>query len=325
MNRILGIGNALVDIIIPTPDDGPLNLFALPKGSMTHVSAEQADRIMNGTDAMDRLQAAGGSAANTIHGLAALGVSTGFLGKTGRDRLGDYFLSELLAEGVRTTLLHGSSRTGTAIAFITPDSERTFATHLGAAVELEAGEIAESMFSGYDLLHIEGYLVQNHALVERALRQATAAGLKVSIDLASFNVVAENLDFIRRMVKDYADLVFANEEESVAFTGERDPKSAAAIISSHEATAVVKLGAKGSLIRHEGQSIPIPAATARPLDTTGAGDLYAAGFLYGLSAGLPLERCGHAGSLLAARVIEVYGARIPAGQWPALREQIKAL
>jgi len=325
MKRILGIGNALVDIIIPTLSDEPLGRFSLPKGSMTHVTADLADAILLETETMDRRQAAGGSAANTIHGLAALGVATGFVGKTGRDPLGDYFHRELVAAGVDTNLLPGTSRTGTAIAFITPDSERTFATHLGAAVELTADEIADEVFPGYDLLHIEGYLVQNHALVERAIRQAAAAGLKVSLDLASFNVVRENLDFIRRLVADYADLVFANEDESAAFTGERDPLAAAAMMASHGAIAVVKLGDKGSLVRQGDQVIRVPVAPSRPLDTTGAGDLYAAGFLYGLISGLPLDRCGAAGSLLAARVIEVYGARIPPEQWPALREQLQAL
>lgn len=326
MKKIIGLGNALVDIMIPIQDDSVLRSFALPKGSMTHVAHERSGSILSECDAcsLAKIQASGGSAANTIHGLARLGVPTGFIGKIGRDELGEFFRRDMEENRIAAELLIGSSQTGRAIAFVTPDSERTFATYLGAAVELTAGDLQAEKMAAYDILHIEGYLVQNHELIDNALKMAKQAGLLVSLDLASYNVVAENLSFLQEAVRRYVDILFANEDEARTFTGCSDPAEALRVMAERCPLAVVKVGKHGSLVQAEGKTYQVGARTAEPVDTTGAGDLYASGFLYGYCRGLSLPRCGEIGSLLAAQVIEVMGAKIPAERWPAITAALAA-
>jgi sugar/nucleoside kinase (ribokinase family) len=163
MKRILGIGNALVDILTLIKDDNLLRNFELPKGSMQLVDSEKSRLVNEGTNHFNRTWSSGGSAANTIHGLAMLEADTGFIGSIGRDETGDFFEKDMKSAGVNTLLFRRNSATGTAIALITPDSERTFATHLGAAVELEADELNPMLFDGYDILYLEGYLISNSA------------------------------------------------------------------------------------------------------------------------------------------------------------------
>jgi sugar/nucleoside kinase (ribokinase family) len=217
--------------------------------------------------------------------------------------------------GTETHMFYGDSQTGRALGLITPDSERTFATFLGAAVELEASDLSPELFRGYDYFHIEGYMVQNHPLVGTALRLAKEAGLEVSLDLASHNVVRENLVFLQEMVGRYVDIVFANEDESMAFSGKSSPAEALVTISPQCRIAVVKLGKKGSLVKRQDELHEIGCISATAIDSTGAGDLYAAGFLYGLIQGYPLPVCGRIGSLLSGKVVEVIGAKLDEAKW----------
>jgi len=176
----------------------------------------------------------------------------------------------------------------------------------------------------YGILHIEGYLVQNHALIEAAMKIAKENGLLVSIDMASFNIVEANLDFLHQMIRQYVDIVFANEEEAHALTG-KNPLDALDDIAQMCSIAVVKLGAQGSVIKTGDRMIKIEAIPAKSIDTTGAGDIYAAGFLYALTQGLDLEVAGKIGSLLAGNVVEVMGAKIPTQTWERLMPQIELL
>lgn len=315
MKKILGLGNALVDILVRISDDELLRSLDLPKSCMTLVDAGQVNAILRKLSGLEPQEACGGSAANTITGLARLGVPAGYIGKIGHDPYGEFFAAEMRRQGVEARMLYGLSQTGRALGLITPDSERTFATYLGAAVELEPTDLAAEMFSGYDYFHIEGYMVQNHALTREALRLAKEAGLEVSLDLASHNVVRENLDFLRDMVGRYVDIVFANEEESMAFSGAASPAEALVTISPQCRVAVVKLGKNGSLVKDGGGEHRVECIPARAVDTTGAGDLYAAGFLYGLMQGYPLPVCGRVGSLLSGKVVEVVGAKLGEPQW----------
>lgn len=324
MTRILGLGNALIDLITDIPGDECLNDLGLPKGSMTLVDARRAADITALTEKYPRTLKSGGSAANTIFGLARLGVHSGFIGKTGRDALGEHYENELVVSGILTRLVKSPTPTGRAIALISPDSERTFAVYLGAAMELSADDLQGSHFSGFDHLHIEGYLVQNHALMLKALELATQYGLTISLDLASYNVVAENHAFLMEIILKYVDMVFANEEEARSLTG-LEPEPALEAIGLLCNTAIVKIGKEGSLIRRAGTTIRISATEARPVDTTGAGDIYAAGFLYGLSKGYDLGICGHLASLLAARVIEIKGARLGDDDWDELIPRINRM
>ena len=314
MKRILGMGNALVDIMIRLEDDQILEQLELPKGSMQLVDVLRSQSVLDKLAKHPKSFSAGGSAANTIHGLAMLGVPTGYIGVIGEDELGGSFVKDMINAGVEPHLIHSSQETGRAIALVTPDSERTFATFLGAAIELEADHLTTFNFKKYDYLHIEGYLVQNHDLIRSAVTLAKENGLIVSLDLASYNVVEANLDFLREMVAKYVDIVFANEEEAKAFTG-KEPREALDEMAGMAKIAVVKIGSKGSLIKSGNEVIEVGIIKANPIDTTGAGDLYASGFLYGQSMGLSLKKCGEMGALLAGHVIEVIGSKIGAEKW----------
>jgi len=324
MSKVLGLGNALVDIIFQIDNDEILNEFALPKGSMTLVDSAKAKKILRATEGLPYEIAAGGSASNTIDALAKLEIQSGYIGKIGKDNHGDLFKKELISKHINPILLYGFNPTGTAITLLSKDAERTFATYLGAAIEMEADELNEAQFKGYTFFHIEGYLVQNHDLILRAVSLAKKTGLTISIDMASFTTVEANKDFLKDLVKDYVNIVFANEEEARSFTGE-EPAAAARIISEDCDIAVVKTGEEGSIIQDGINTRIIPAIKAELKDTTGAGDLYAAGFLYGLTKGYDLSLCGQIGSILGGKVIEVYGARLDDRSWADIRDEITGL
>ncbi|HHN48081.1 MAG TPA: adenosine kinase, partial [Bacteroidales bacterium] len=296
----------------------------LPKGSMLHVERKIIDELLTKTGGLQQQITSGGSAANAIHGLARLGNATAFIGKTGPDNLGKIFYDDMVSSGIEPKLILSTTETGSAVAFISPDSERSFAVYLGAALELSASDLTAEHFRSYDVLHIEGYLVQNHELIETAVKLAKQAGLKVSLDLASYNVVEGNLGFLKRIVNDHVDIVFANEEEALAFTA-FEPEKAVAALSQFCEIAVVKTGPKGSLIQSDHELHRIEIIPTKVIDTTGAGDLYAAGFLHGLLNGLPLNKCGMAGAILAGNVIRYVGAKIPDEAWPGIIIEIGSL
>lgn len=321
MAKFLGLGNALVDILVQLPNDAKLFELNLPKGSMQLVDAERMQSILAQTEGLPRTLAAGGSAANTIHGLANLGMSTAFIGKVGDDSFGQAFANDMTQNGITPIMLKGNAESGRALAFITPDSERTFAVYLGAAIEMTPNDLNPSLFSGYTHFHIEGYLVQNHSLVRKAVELAKQSGCSISLDLASYNVVEENLDFLREIVENYVDIVFANEEEAKAFTGKM-PVEALNELGKLADIAVVKLGADGSIIKQGETTYEVGVIEVSSIDTTGAGDLYAAGFLYGLSKGLSLLKCGEIGAILSGHVIEVLGPKMDGTRWSKVKDLV---
>jgi sugar/nucleoside kinase (ribokinase family) len=322
MMRILGIGNALVDVMTLIDNDYILEKFSLPKGSMQLVDSEKSNLIKTDTSNFKRNLVSGGSAANTIHGLAMLGVDTGFIGSIGKDDTGDFFENDMKEAGVQTYLSRRNSLTGTAIALISPGSERTFATHLGAAVELEASDLVDNYFNNYDILYMEGYLIFNKALVERACIIAKQNKMKIALDLASYNVVDAKLADFKEILEKYVDIVFANEEEAKSFTG-FEPKKALDYLSSLCDIVIIKVGKDGSLIKSGEEIINIGTIPVQCIDTTGAGDLYASGFLYGYANGLPLDKCGLFGSVVAGHVIEIVGARMDQHRWRKVINLIK--
>lgn len=325
MASILGIGNALTDILAILPDDTLLQELAFPKGSMQHVDRETGNRIWEKLKPLGADLVAGGSAANTINGAATFGMESGFIGKVGDDDLGSLFKSNQEKDGIRSILLKGDNPTGRAMVLITPpNAERTFAVYLGAALELVPDDLHPEWFEGWDYFHIEGYLVQNQATVRRAIELAKAAGCRISIDLASYNVVEANLEFLHEIVEEYVDIVFANETEAEAFTG-LPPREALDSIARICDTAVVKIGKDGSMVRRGDELHFIKARPAAAIDATGAGDLYAAGFLYAHSIGMPLKTCGDIGSAIAAKVVEVVGTKIDQPRWNAAKKEINEL
>ena len=325
MKKVLGMGNALVDVLMQIENDEILQELNLPKGSMQLVNKEMAVQVYNKAGEKGSVRASGGSAANTIHALASLGIKTGFIGKVGRDEWGNFFKNDMEISNITTLLLESDSESGRAMALISPDSERTFATFLGAAVELNAQDLVEDSFIGYHYFHIEGYLVQNRELIEEALKLAHKNGLKISLDLASFNIVEENLDFLHSMVSKYVDILFANKEEAKSFTGGLEGEEALNWMSELSEIVILKQGVQGSMIKHNNQITKVSPVRVNALDTTGAGDLYAAGFIYGLLHDVPLHKCGEIGSYLSAKIIEVIGPKMDIQTWEEVQAEVQRI
>ena len=316
MKRVIGIGNALTDVLVNLRNEDVLHNHKIARGSMSLVDSELQSQISKEVAGLPHSLSLGGSADNTIRAMARLGSEVGFIGKVGHDNTGDRFEQALSNLGIEGKIFRGDNPSGKCISLVSPDGERTMLTHLGAAAEMHAEDISPAIFEGYDCLYIEGYLVQEHSLIETAIRTAKECGLQVAIDLASFNVVAENLEFLRNIVTKYIDIVFANEDEARVFSGEEEPINALQYISEMCDLVIVKIGTKGALIKHKGEVIHIGImAAAKRVDTTGAGDFYAAGFMYGLCEGLSLRQCGTIGAITAGKVIEVVGPTLGEEAW----------
>lgn len=325
MKKVLGLGNALVDVLLKV-DDKFVEDLRFKKGSMNHIDKMMLENIIDKTRNIKKSLITGGSVANSINGLAKLGVKTGYLGKVGNDENGEFFNQCMIDNNINAKLFRGNAGTGTAVCMISKDSERTFATYLGSSIELRPDDLYPELFENYEYFYLEGYMVQDHKLVQRALELAKNAGALIAIDLASFNIVEENRDFLIDMTEKYIDIVFANEDEAKAFTGYTDPDKALEKISEYCDIAVVKIGSRGSLIKSKNNEIyKIEPISAVPADTTGAGDLYASGFFYGLVLGLPLDVCGNIGSLLAGKIVEVIGAKLDDNSWEEIKKDIKKI
>lgn len=313
MAKIIGIGNALVDILVHLGDEKLLNELSLPKGGMTHIDRKGLMRLRQRLVGLDIERATGGSAANTIHALSVLGDATGFIGAVGDDETGRFFAEQAQARGIDVHLaVIPNEQTGTANALVTPDHERTFATHLGAAPQLGVA-LKNVDLSQYDILHIEGYLLQDQLQLREILRAAKAAGLTVSYDLASWNIVLDHHEYIVELIRDYVDIAFANEEEAAAFSGRQDPEASLRLLASMTDVAIVKVGKKGALgmSRATGDEIFLAPGCEKPVvDTTAAGDFFAAGFLHGLIHGKDLPTCLDYGNRTAGEVIQVMGTQV---------------
>lgn len=323
MDKIIGLGNALVDVLATLDSDEILAEMELPKGSMTLIDEDKLLKINKYFSRVKTHLATGGSAGNAIRGMAQLGAGTGFIGKVNNDSYGNFYRESLLKRGTEANLLLSDTLpSGVASTFISPDGERTFGTYLGAASTLKAEDLSLEMFKGYTYLFIEGYLVQEHDMILRAIELAKEAGLQVCLDMASYNIVAGDHEFFSLLVNKYVDIVFANEEEAKAFTG-KEPEEALDVIAKMCSIAIVKVGARGSLIRKGTEEVRVEAVpVAKVVDTTGAGDFFAAGFLYGLTCGYSLEKCGKIGSILSGEVIQVIGTKLPDSKWEKIKEDI---
>lgn len=323
--NILGIGNALVDILTQIPDDKILEQLNLPKGGMYHVDADTSLRIGEILKSYGYAMAAGGSTANTMSGAAKLGIQTGYIGKVGKDERGRFFENEMERTHVKPMMLTTETPTGCAEAIISTDGERTFATYLGAALELSPDDIQPEMLDGWDICYVEGYLIANRPLLDKVLPLAKEKGLKIALDMASYNMVEENREYMHHITKNYLDIVFANEDEARAFTHLDDPKAALNEIAALCDIAVVKVGAKGSYVQKGNEVIKIEPIPAKVIDTTGAGDLWAAGFMAGIVKGESLEKCAKMGATLAANIIEVIGAKMDEKRWEKIANSLKLL
>ncbi|MBF0951236.1 MAG: adenosine kinase [Alloprevotella tannerae] len=325
MKRVLGFGNALVDVLTRVEDDTILEALQLPKGSMQLIDAERYRYISDQLAAMQTTRATGGSACNTILALGRLGMSPGVVGKIGDDDNGRFFEESCRRNGIWSNLLRSEKATGVASTFISPDGQRTFGTYLGAAAEMCAEEIDEALLEAYDYVYIEGYLVQNHDLLRRIVAAAKAKATPICLDLASYNIVADEIAFFTELLPN-VDILFANQQEAEAFTGESDPEAALLKLGDICRTVVVKTGGAGARAKRGTEVVNVPARPVQQvLDTTGAGDFFAAGFLYGLSNGCELAECVYKGTVLAAYVIEVAGTHLPEETWDAIRAEMNAV
>ncbi len=311
-----------MDIVTSLEDETLLERFNLPKGSMTLIDRQTSNYMNKETLALKKTLASGGSAANTIHGLSNLGMETSFIGKIGQDDLGTFFMEDMKKAGINPILYKSLNDTGRVIAFVSPDSERTMATYLGASVELSPGDLMIGDFTGFHYVYIEGYLINNPDLVKQAMKIAKENGIKICIDLASYNIVEQYREVLLKDVLSQADIIFANEDEARVLTG-AEPLHALEIISGMCDIAVVKTGAEGSLIKKGDEQVNVPALMVDSIDTTGAGDIYASGFLYGQAKGLSLEKSASIGTLLASEVIQIMGPKLEKTHWEELKEKIR--
>ena len=320
----MGAGSALVDVVISLKDDQLLQELELPKGSMILVDVDRSAKIKEAAIELKPVIQTGGSAANTVRAIAQVDGRSGYLGKISDDEYGRFFKDCFEKSGITNHLFYSDTPTGNASCLISPDAERTFGTFLGAASELDHNELTDDIFKPYDIIHVEGYLVFNEELIEGILKKARKNGLLVSIDMASYNVVEAKLDFLKWIVKEYVDIVFANEEEAKSFTG-LEPEQALKEIAGMCEIAVVKIGKDGSLIQSGEEFVKVNTPQVKSIDTTGAGDVHAAGFLYGFANNYSLQNCGKLGSLMASKVIQVYGAQIPEEDIPEIKSVIEKI
>jgi sugar/nucleoside kinase (ribokinase family) len=309
---VVGIGNAIVDIISRC-DDGFLSKHDLAKGFMRLIDAEEANRLYAAMG--PAVERSGGSVANTIAGLASFGAKCGFIGRVAADQFGGIFRHDIRSQGVayETAPATDGAPTARCLILVTPDGERTMNTFLGASVDLTANDIDQAMIENSKIIYLEGYLFDRHQAKEAfrdAAGRARRVGVKVALSLSDAFCVNRHRDDFRRLVREGADIVFANEKEITSLYQVNSFEAAANAALQDCEMAVLTRSEEGSVIVASGETIEIPAdAVPQVVDVTGAGDLYAAGFLYGLTRGLPLETCGRLGSLAAAEVIGHIGAR----------------
>ena len=258
-----------------------------------------------------------------MEGLSSLGHHCSLLGMIGSDQRGEFYSQLLEQKSIESLLLKGTLPTAVALSMVTPDGERTMRTFLGASGELKEKDLHADMFKGAKLVHIEGYSLLNDELAQRAMFYAKQQGALVSFDLASFEIVSENKELVNHLLSNYVDIVFGNEDEGCELY-QQQPDVAVRMLADRCEVAVISLGAKGSLICKDKKLIQAPAYRVEPVDTTGAGDLFASGFLHGYLNGLSLELCAHFGAVLARAVVQVVGSVIPATFWGSLNTPFRS-
>lgn len=320
--NIIGLGNALVDVLLQLKDEHVLSEIKVKKGAMEMITEEQMNVIQKLNHGLQRTLTPGGSVSNTMRTIAMLGANSGYVGKIGNDQYASYYEKELKNQGVIPNLIRTEGISGCCTVLISPDGERTMCTFLGPAPTIKPEEITEELLSYYDCVYIEGYLVVNEELVRTTIRKAKKLGLKVALDLSNFNIVNAFRGLLEEIIPQHVDILFSNESEAEAFTGLK-AEEAVKKLSTMVGISLVTLGKEGALIGHQDEVIWVAAEGGKPIDTTGAGDNFAAGFLYGQSVGATLEQSAKIGSMLAGYVIDVIGPQIPDDKWEQIKLKVK--
>jgi sugar/nucleoside kinase (ribokinase family) len=309
---VTGIGNAIVDVFAQTTDEF-LHINGLVKGAMRLIDAAEADRIY--AKMGPGVEVSGGSAGNTMAGIASLGGKGAYIGKVADDQLGEVFAHDIRATGTvfTTRPLVGGAPTARSLILVTPDAQRTMNTFLGACVELGPEDIDRDLIAKSKVTYLEGYLFDKPKAKEaflEAARTAHRAGRKVSVTLSDKFCVERHRESFLDLVANHVDIVFANESEICALYQCERFEDALEETKRHCETAALTRSGKGSVIFHQGEIFEVSAERVeRVVDTTGAGDLYASGFLYGYTHGAPPAICGRMGSIAAAEILGHYGAR----------------
>ncbi|HUQ69845.1 MAG TPA: adenosine kinase [Planctomycetaceae bacterium] len=310
--NVFGVGNALVDIQSQIPDSH-LDGLGFAKGIMTLVDEATQTRVLASLDRTQINRCAGGSAANTMMGVIDFGGTAAYAGKVGRDDIGEFFLSDMRQLGVKVEVPQAAGQSGTSVVLISPDAQRTMLTHLGLAATLGPDDISAAEIRQAQYVYIEGYLFFNDCQREAALktiRLAKEHGVKVALTISDPVLVGLFRDQFWELIRGPVDLLFCNLEEARSLTGLNDPVDCAQKIHHAAADVALTLGADGSLLLHGGQVTPIEGVPVQAVDTTGAGDMYAAGILYGITNGLSWRQAGHLASHAAARIVSQLGARM---------------
>jgi sugar/nucleoside kinase (ribokinase family) len=325
---LIGVGSPIMDLLARVPDDFLHRHVAGDKGGMVLVDHDEMERIVGLLDG-DPAYATGGSAANATYTTARLGLRATFLGKLGNDELARIYRHAYAQAGVDgTRFKHGDQPNARCLALVTPDAQRTMRTHLGAAMTLSPHEVSATDFHGCRHAHIEGYLVFNRALADAVLAGARTAGCTTSLDLSSFEVVNASRDWLFNQFRHGIDVVFANEDEIRALFEDHksDYPTLARRLAGYGVLAAVKVGRDGAWIAHGRELHRIePHHVADVIDTNGAGDAWAAGFLYGHLRGWSLPASGALASLLGAETVMHMGPIIPDTHWQVLHPRALAL
>lgn len=307
---VIGIGSAIVDILSRTDDDF-IKAHGMVKGTMALCNAERSKFIY---DRMGRaVEISGGSAANTMAGIASLGGTPAFIGKVGRDKLGEIFAHDIKVSGVDFSSTFGTQPTATCLILVTPDGQRTMNTFLGACTEIGPEDIDEGKIAAAHVTYIEGYqwdTPQAKAAIRKATKAAKGAGRQVALSLSDPFVVERHRGDLLELIKDDVDILFGNEDEIFRMYEASDLNSAIERLRSAKVLAVMTRGSKGAVVFDGQTTAAVDAApVAKVVDTTGAGDLFAAGFLYGYTHGRSLLSCARIGAMAAAEIISHMGAR----------------
>lgn len=323
--KVLGAGAALLDVLAHVDDDFVLQ-HAGEKGGMIMLSPDEIGTLIRLAESAAPIsRASGGSAANTLCGLAQLGIPAALFGKIGADENGAVYRDFYASKGGLTSSFKVNPQvaTGSCLCLITPDSQRTMRTDLGASGTLTADDVTDADFDGVTHLHLEGYLLYNMPVTRTLLAAAKRFGCTVSFDLASFEVVRTFRDDIKQLLAEYVDLIFANEDEAAAFSGSEDPMTSLQCLRELCHTVCVKVGKNGAYIASENTPpVHVPAELVTAVDTTGAGDLWQTGFLYGWLRGKENALSGRYGAAVAAEVVQLTGAQITEARWDVLRQRL---
>jgi sugar/nucleoside kinase (ribokinase family) len=321
MSKIAGIGNSIVDILLEIENEELLKKFGYPKGSQQHVDKKKYDELYGAIEGKNPEIVSGGSTANTISALANLGYQASFTGVTGNDEHGKLFESQLQTSGVSLNLIQKEGETGKIIHLNTPDKETTSIGYKGINNEFLPEDLDEQNFYGYTYLMVDGYLVPNKEFMEALTALGRLDYMKVVFDLSSSYIAEGHKKFLSSFIKNKVDILFANDLEVFSYTG-LEPERAIGRLAKDVEIVVIKMGEKGSLIQRGSEFYSIPASPADVVDKSGAGDLYAAGFLYGLFENYHLTHCAKIGAFLASKVLQVKGGRLSFHTWREVKKMI---